>query len=222
MTKIRQSDGVRTLAAILALAVCATGCLQPSLNPLFLPEDAVFDEGLLGTWVCQDETWTFARTADEDWRGREVFTVTIQRSDNDTTSELFAWLGRLDGALFATFTPKSDLPAPNRFFARHVVPVYTFGRITIEPTRLRLNMLDADWIEKAEAAGLLTIGVKRTEPRSDVLLSAKPAELQRFARAYADNDDVFSDRVEFVRPIASDSTTAGAAVRAAGHCYAEK
>jgi hypothetical protein len=221
MTKTRRKRKMEAWSvAMLVVALCSTGCLQPSLNPLFLPQDAAFDERLLGTWVCQDETWTFARTTDDDWKSHEVYTVTIQTTD--TTSELLAWLGRLDDAVFVTFTPKSEPHPAARFLGRHVISVYTFGRIVIEPMRLRLAMLDADWIETAETAGLLTIGVKREEPRADVLLTAKAVDLQRFARAYSGDDHVFGERLEFVRPAMPAPTPTESTVRPAGTCYAEK
>lgn len=203
---------------LLAIVLSTTGCLQPSLNPLFLPEDAVFNQGLLGAWVCPGETWTFTRTSDTDLESRAVYDVSIRTEA--TTSHLLAWLGRVDDAVFVTFTLKSDGRGTHRFTARHLVPAYTFGRISIEPARVQLAMLDAGWIEKAEAAGLLTIGTKRPEPRSDVLLTAGPTELQRFARAYAGDDQVFGTGVELVRPVTpgsgSDST-----IHPTGTCYSE-
>jgi len=108
------------------------------------------------------------------------------------------------------------------FFARHIIPVYSFGRITIEPSRLRLAMLDADWVESAEEAGLLTMGTKRAEPLADVLLTAKPAELQRFARAYSNDEAVFGERLEFVRSEAFDPTASVSSGQLAGRCYSEK
>jgi hypothetical protein len=215
----RSRTGCAGWTALLAIVLSTTGCLQPSLNPLVLPEDAVFSEGLLGAWVCPGETWTFTRTSDADRESHAVYDVSIRTQA--TTSDLFAWLGRVDDALFVTFMLKSDGPIAHRFTARHLIPSYTFGRLTIEADRVQLAMLDAGWIDQAEAAGLLTIGVRRQEPRSDVLLIAGPAELQQFARTYAGDAQVFGTRVEFVRP-ATPGSGSDSTARPTGTCYSEQ
>ena len=210
------------LAGSVAVAtVLAAACLQRSLNPLFLPKDSVFDERLLGEWVCGEESWTFTRELDEDSGSKEFYRIDVVSRGRRGT--LAAWLGWLDNNLFITFIPTVDIELPSPFFDRHLVGVFTFGRVTIEPDRLRLAMLGSEWAEKAFAAGQLTLGVNRTSlgPSADgldIILTAQPDELQRFARAYASEDDVFSENIEFVRPVAGGAT----APDSRGQCYSEK
>jgi hypothetical protein len=202
---------------LLLFVIAANGCLQPSLNPLFSPEESVFEPGLVGVWVCEDETWTFAKQSNEDLDFRETYSITV-RTDR-STGELAGWLGRLDNQLFVTFVLTSDHGVQNKFLARHLVGAYTFGRLNIEPGRLRVAMLSSGWVDRAEQAGLLSIGLRRSTPMSDVLLTAPPHDLQRFARAYADDDEVFDDQLELVRADASGSNSSPLT---AGHCYSEK
>jgi len=37
------------------IALLISGCLQPSLHPLFTEKDLVFDPGLIGAWVAENE-----------------------------------------------------------------------------------------------------------------------------------------------------------------------
>jgi hypothetical protein len=192
--------------------------------------------------------WTFARESYETFPDRPYYRVTIA-ADNQT-AEMAAWLGRLDQAWFITFRSGGvDLPVPTDFVRHHVVATYTFGRISIRPTRVRLAMLDSEWIEKAEAAGQLAIGVRRwlndelpsfeparppesrdrqwTDPRdsrwlSEVLLTAPPRELQRFARIYADDKSVFGETIELVRQPSSGAVTPTEAASQRGSCYSMK
>jgi hypothetical protein len=227
----------------------ASGCLQPSLNPLFLPEETLFDETLLGAWTCPGEVWTFARESYETVPDRPYYRVTID-GDNQT-AEMGAWLGRLDKTWFVTFRSGGfDLQLPTDFVRHHVVATYTFGQINVQPTRVRLAMLDSEWIQKAEAAGQLAIGVRRwlndeipsfeharrppeardpqwPDPKdsrwlSEVLLTAPPRELQRFARSYADDKSVFGETIELVRHPSSDALAPTEAESQRGSCYSMK
>ena len=219
MTMTRRMTSLLTGALASTATLISAGCLQASLNPLFLHEEAIVDDRLIGAWACGRETWTFTRAVDDDGKALQIYTVTIRMED--TTEELAAWLGRLDDTVFVTFTSQSGPVVRNTFHARHILPVYTFGRITVEPSRLRLAMLDTDWVEAAEEAGLLPIGMKRQEPHKDVLLTAPSSDLQRFAKAFADSDEAFGERLEFARP--GSPGAAGDSPRSElPGCYSEK
>lgn len=233
------------LAVGLSFATLATGCLQTSLNPLFLPHDTVFDEKLLGTWTCPREAWTFARDSYKGWEDRPFYRVTIAAGQK--TAELRAWLGRIGKTTFITFRPEEVELVAAEFIRGHMVGMYTFGRITIEAGTVRLAMLDAGWIAKAEEAGQLTIGVRQwlndiqptfddeSRPRkptdalpkelrslSQVILTAQPSDLQRFARAYADDDDVFAEKIELVRGASSNAMPPTGPEEQRGRCYSVK
>ena len=55
-----------SVALCTVLALAPSGCLQPSLNALLLPQDMTFDARLLGTWKSGAAMWTFAQMADDD------------------------------------------------------------------------------------------------------------------------------------------------------------
>jgi len=209
----RWSDSAR-YAVALTLALGAAACLQPSLNPLFLPEDSIFDERLLGAWTCGDETWTFTREEEKDFGPKPFYGIKVQTRDKG--GELMAFVGKLDDNLFITFRPTSDVETPNGFFGRHLIGAYSFGQITIEPAKVRVMLLDSGWVEQTEKAGLLTIGIRRWP--DDVVLTAAPKDLQRFARAYAGDERVFKEKIELVRPAPSSAAT----TRPAGSCYSDK
>jgi hypothetical protein len=202
MTVFRRTIARCTAILLMSLAtLVSVGCLQLSLNPLFTPDEAVFDEHLVGAWTCGEETWTFRRASDPDLaaKGYEV-----EVRSGVTTATLVALIGRLGDRTFITLTPgQLDDPSSSPFTNAHVVTGFTFGRVVQDGDRLQLSMLDSAWIAKAYRAGLLSIGVNRVwpgdGPDGDVLLIARPTDLQRFAQTYADDDAVFGEQIRFRR-----------------------
>lgn len=213
----------RTLRTLLlgltaAAALAASGCLQQSVNPLFLLDDSTFDDRLLGSWTCGDEQWNFAREVDSDLPGKPFYRIQIQAGNR--RGVLGAMLGRIGADDFVTFLPLGDDgdDTSTDFVGRHTMGVYTFGRLVLDGSRMRLAMLGSDWIEHAYSAGLLPIGVIQQwtlESAADptVILTAPPAGLQRFARTYARDEAVFSEQIELVR------TTDTHPSEPAGQCY---
>ena len=201
------------LPILTAVIAAASACLQPSLNPLFLPEDSVFEEGLLGTWVCGDETWTFEKQTEKDLGPKPFYKVTM--SVDQKKYEIMAWLGRIDDHTFVNFRPETDPDLPT-FVKAHFVGTYSFGRAWIDPDRIKFGMLSSGFLQKLEESGQLTIGVKRWP--EDVILTATPKELQRFAGTFAEESDIFGEPIELVKP----GTKPSGADNAVGHCYSEK
>jgi hypothetical protein len=188
------------VAAIGVLSVVASGCLQPSLNPLFAPEEAVLDARLIGTWTCGNEVWTITRRTEKK-APPNAHELRISAGENE--SRLFLWLGRLAGRLFVTFALDEVEVRAVPFVTGHLIGAYTFGRIDLETDRFTISMLDSEWIETADKAGQLTLGVARhglgSADEPDLVLTATPAELQRFAATHASDDDVFGERVVLMR-----------------------
>lgn len=202
--------------------VISGGCLQLSLSPLFTADEAVFDEHLVGQWVCGNESWTFRRADGQDVPAG-AYDVDIKAGAKSVA--FVALLGRLGNDAFITFTSgQLDDASTSPFVKAHVVTGFTFGRVTLEGDRLRLAMLNSDWIARTYRAGLLGIGANRIWPGAgaddvDVILTSGPADLQRFARAYADDAAVFSERIRF-RRVGSTAPARATAGRDPGEtCY---
>ena len=62
-------------------------------------------------------------------------------------------------------------------------------RLRIEPDTVRLDMLDAEWIENASRSGRIALGVKDWSSDA-ILLTAATEALQAFAVAHADDDEI--------------------------------
>ncbi len=186
----------RAVAVVMALG--STACLEPSLNPLVLPAASVFDARLLGAWTRGTQTWTFSRHADKEVFGdREFYEVTV--ADQGETVKLWAWLGRLGDAPFINFFPDEETVAiKSSFYKSHLLTAHTFGRAWIEPAHVRFGMLKSEWVEKAAKAGTLTIG--QTRWPDGVIVTARTADLQRFARAHLGAaDEAFGELIELTR-----------------------
>ena len=190
----------KRLTVLLLPAIFAAGCLQASINPLFTPDDARFDDGIVGKWRCGSDTWTITRATVEkdakEYAGRSYAEIEI--AGGDDVLKMVALVGRLGNADFATFMPDDIRGTRNSFFDAHVVGASTFGRILIEPNRIRLAMLDDQWvrdaIEKHRAGGLTLSSFTR-------VLTSPTKDLQQFARAHANDDKAFSTTLVLVRDL---------------------
>lgn len=199
-------EGYRRLI-MLALSLAATGCLQPSLQPLVADGEGISDARLDGTWRCGAETWTFAAQARKD--GSTDYDVELL--SEGLTHSFTARLGRFGDRLFVDFWPEDIEPDPgpdvNGFFGWHVVLAHTFGRLEFVDDRLELRMLDSDWTRRLIDATGGTLG-QRT--RDTWVLTAATPDLQRIARAFADDKAAFPAQAVLVRAPEDPST---------GTCY---
>lgn len=190
------STNARILAigAAIASLVASTACLQPSLNPLLMPADSTFDARLLGSWACGPQNLTFVRQTDpEIFRDHDFFSVTV--AGEESIDNLSAWVGPLGNAQFINFYPDSTSRKTTAFYGAHTVAAHTFGRIRIEPGRLRLDLLNDEWVGKKTKAGGRALG-RVYWPDERILLTATTSELQQFAREHAEDFDAFSERLD--------------------------
>lgn len=83
----------------LPLTVVLAGCAPvDSLNPLYTPQDVVFDETLLGQWGTETDGLKFARLGENGYR--MVLTVKDDDSGQNVTAIYDAQLVSLDGHRF--------------------------------------------------------------------------------------------------------------------------
>jgi hypothetical protein len=192
----------RTFAfgSLFVVALAATGCLQRSLNPLLAKPDAPIDARFIGEWTSGDTTWSVTKTSDKDvFEGREFFEVKISRKK--ASAVLAAWAGAIGPATFINFFPESDsVHLPLDFFKAHLLETHSFGRIWIEDNKVRLRLLQSEWVEKASKEKRLDLAVGGW-PDGHSVITASTDDLQRFARAHADDREAFGEAIELTRRV---------------------
>jgi hypothetical protein len=189
-----------TMATTLMLAGCAP---MDSLQSLYTPDDKIFEEGLLGTWQPKapesdedkNSRWIFERSGDEN-----SYAVSLTSVDKKGRLLAKARLVRLGNTLFVDFMGDMDddrwssgtgvAPYP-------VIPTHMIGRIWIDRDSFRIRLLDDQWVKKQIKSGKFALPYIEVE--AEQILTAKTEELRKFALAYAEDQDAFSNNLEFIR-----------------------
>lgn len=126
---------------ILGLMVLA-GCV-PSLNPVYRPEDLVFDSSVVGTWTQKGEKarWEFLKRDEKSYR--------LVYTDNEGRQGRFvAHLARIEGDLFLDLFPEESEIDANSFYAFHLVPIHTIYLVRQTKPGLELAAINFKWLEE--------------------------------------------------------------------------
>jgi len=163
------------------------GCV-PSLNPLYLEENLVFEPELLGVWAEKPgdkERWTFERAGDKAYR--------VVYEDDEGRGEFDVHLLKLGEKLYVDFFPDGEAMEGlqrNGFYKFHWLPAHTFARVDAIEPELKMAFMDADWILKHLSANENSIAHVRRGDK-EVILTASTKALQTFVREHA--SEAFGD-----------------------------
>ena len=188
------------LLALLATALFVVGCVPVSLSlhPFYTDETTVFDPKLLGVWVAKDseETITFRF---KKWSAQ---TYRLRVTQGKTTSKaLEVHLVKLGKGVFLDMFPEAEegeKPEPT-LHDFHLIPAHSLWRIRMERDRMRLAMLDPDWLDKAIKH---EVALKHEELEGWLVLTAPTADLQAFIAKHATDKEAFADAFELRRQTA--------------------
>jgi hypothetical protein len=178
--------------APLASVLVLTGCLL-SLQPIYADRDLVFEPALLGSWSPADAAETWRCTRDERGGYRLRYT-----DEQGRRAEFSAHLLAVQGRRFLDLAPIALPRSMNALYTDHWIGAHSFAHVVgIEGGVLRLAVLDEDWLKKflaenPDAIGHATVG-------GEVVLTASPAETQRFLLAHLDTPGAFRSTLELRR-----------------------
>lgn len=180
---------MRTMKILLTfgIALLISGCLQPSLHPLFTEKDLVFDPALISAWVGENEkkTWILQKAGDH--------TYDLFWEGEGDSAKYEAHLVRLGKFEFLDIYPQ----VPEMCDDALLIPAHTFLRIWRDGDILRTAMLDPDWLEDMIARKKVKIAHERLDDR--IVLTASTKELQKFILKYAEDINAFPDPAEWHR-----------------------
>jgi hypothetical protein len=168
---------MRPAKLIFSLTLLLSGCLTPSLHPLYTDTDVLSDPGLVGSWAedddDDDESWTFELLEENAYR----LTIT----EDGESAILEAHLLQLGEHLFLDLYPE-EMEFASDWYELHLLPVHTFYWVSLQGDLLELAVMDSEWLQDRSDAGELGI---RHERRDDtVILTAPTADLQKFILAH--------------------------------------
>ncbi len=182
----------RQIIPLLLFTLLLGGCFVASFYPLYTQADLHPDTLMAGHWLNDDSTlWAFdyltvqdkEKPAKTDSTG---YTLTFREKDgkmNQSTFEIR--VVRLEGTCFLDFFIKDiDREGYPDFFDLHTMAIHTFAKVTLEKDTLHLNWLDPEWLKQLEEDKKLKVRYLKRD--DDILLTAPPADLQKFMVNVAD------------------------------------
>ena len=193
---------------LLLCALAPLGCVR-SLHPIYTRDTLTYDPAFLGTWVDEDGETRLEITAsidddddDNDEQARAIKSYRLRHTDKDGKSALLlGYLAKVGDILVADLTIADDNDLPDSDFAKsHLFPLHTFWIITRESDggqTFTVRAIDHDWMTKFVADNPAAIAHYKTN--DDVILTAPPADLQKFLIAHAKDHGMMTDAERFRR-----------------------
>lgn len=184
------------------IALFLAGCVR-SIYPLFMENDLVYKDELLGVWKEKEgkNTWIFEKGTGKNYillHHEAEFTGSPGSKIPGDTAKFAAQLGKLGKYFFLDIYPESpNTKVKNDFFNFHLLPLHTISRIWIGADTLRLSMLDNDWL--ARMIDSRAFRIKHARLNDQLILTASTQELQRLAVRYAENKKAFPRPGELYR-----------------------
>ncbi|MFB3897587.1 MAG: hypothetical protein ACE14V_14930 [bacterium] len=197
----------KKVLGILFICVLLSGCVVPSLNPLYTDKDLILLPGLEGTWIDTENCfWKFEKKDEHSYRLSYA-----KDSEPVETGEIFdAHIIRLDNHIFMDLFPREGAFRDDKGMeVFHYVPTHTFSKVLLHGDGLEINMLNPEWIREMDNDRLVFVGHEQIE--NGILLTANSKELQKFISAYADDSKAFEKPVWLLKryikkPTISEST----------------
>lgn len=179
------------LSTVAVLLLSLLGACGPvlSIHPLYTDKDVVFDPALLGSWI--DPTDKTGSPLVFEGGGSNSYKASMRLGNNTNVDGIFeVHLVKLQGRLFLDAIQTKNRISGEETDLGITVPAHVLGRVFVEGSSLRLNLLDEDWIKKELKAG--NISIAHEELGEDIVLTASTPELQKFVLTHAEDEGAFS------------------------------
>ncbi|MGV8134189.1 MAG: hypothetical protein AB2L20_03160 [Mangrovibacterium sp.] len=187
---------------LVTLFLFLSGCVVFSFYPLYTPKDLFPNDLLVGEWLDGDSSvWKF----DFNYRGkrlpenRDSTSFTLQIKNKGQTDfeegEMTIHIVRLGGAYFLDFYA-SDYPDKQdlTLLDFHLMPVHSFAKLDTKGDKAIIRWFNPKWLQELIEKNRIRI---HHENNGDyILLTAQPAELQKFVLKYVNSVEAFEDGLD--------------------------
>ena len=212
----------KAIMFLVTLASALSGCTVLSFYPLYSEDVLVRDDRITGKWYTTEGNQIFGGSSqdtliweirfpeeiqaklshnpfdkrDEKITNEYTYTLVVyDPSESGSKAEFIAHLVRLGDRFFVDFFPVDwEENYKNTLLAIHLMGVHTFARIELGE-HLKIQWFDGDYLEKLLAEN--KIRIQHEYNGAYTLLTAKPEELQKFVLKYADEQDAFSEGLQY-------------------------
>jgi hypothetical protein len=194
---MRNIKCLAALAFVLLIAAC-----EPSLQPLFTEQEAVFDPSYLGTWVNEDgDTATFEKSPSS----AKLYNLVYKDVKTQKAAKFHSILGRLGNSYYLDVIRRNDdLSDENEIATFGLVGAHWFFKVSLDGDVLRTAILNGEWCDQMASQNKLRVGhtkIVGTSVGFDAhsVLTASTKDLQKFIVKAAQTKDAFSSPTEWHR-----------------------
>ena len=196
----------KILTLCLALTVLMSGCLVKSIHPFYTDADLVFNKDLVGNWQSEDHsTWVISQSSSFPGFGKPVkdekcYKI-VQTQENGGKAVFLAHLFKLNNQLYLDFIP-DDVPTENTLLSYHVVAMHTFAKVDLKDGKISINWYNENWLTDLfnqnkiriahERQGYIGGNTTSKDDKSQIILTASTADLQKFIIKYSNDPKAFT------------------------------
>lgn len=211
-----------TAVALLSLI---SGCAVISFYPLYTNDVLINDDRIIGKWATIEELgihpndidtliWEISFN-DKKWvkkyntpydRGshqepnRYTYSLLLYyASSPEDKVEFQLHLVKLNDKTYIDFYPE-EWKIDNTILAFHLIGVHTFAKVDINEDYINIDWFDSEWFEQKLNEN--KIRIKYEKNSSNILLTSKPGDLQKFVIKYSDDENAFDEDNKYeLKPI---------------------
>ena len=188
---------LKMLSFLGAGALLLAGCVVQSIQPIFTENDFIAVPITAGSWEQRDADkriglWVFSG---------EGKRYTLTHTDEKGRKASFdVTAGKIGTNVFLDFA-LHDIEPPdslNDFATVSLVAAHAFAMLEKKSDALLLSTMNYEWLEKHLTENPKAIAHVWQGKRP--VLTASPAELQKFIGRYASDENIFKNRIELTPP----------------------
>jgi len=187
---------------VVTLLLFLSGCVVFSFYPLYTERDLFANDLLVGEWIDSDSSvWKF----DFNYRGKQLpenrdstaFILQFrQKGQSDfENGKMIVHIVKLGGTYFLDFyaldyLDKKDLTVLDF----HLMPVHSFAKLNVKGDKAVIRWFDPKWLQELIEQNRIRIHHENSDDY--ILLTAQPAELQKFVLKYVNSVEAFDDGLD--------------------------
>jgi hypothetical protein len=192
----------KIIISVVAMLLFLSGCVVFSFYPLYTEKDLFANDLLVGEWLDGDSAvwkFDFNYKGDRKPENRDSTAFILQIKEKGPAdfgkSKLLVHIVRLAGNYFLDFYVTDYLDGQDvTIFDFHLIPVHSFAKLEMKGNRAVIRWYDPEWLKKLITQNRIRI---HHENNGDyILLTAQPAELQKFVVKYVNSEEAFKDGLD--------------------------
>ncbi len=198
--------GLRFSLLAVGMTALSSGCVVPSLHPIYTSDDVIFEDKLLGEWQedkpdsnkASKTRWRFSKAIEKskgksagDDEKADRFSYRLVISKDEAQGEFRAHLARIQDTLFLDIQPAD--PALKKENARQLgllLRAHAFFWVESTEPQIRVRSLDPAWLKKHLEKSPDAIAHQVVDDR--IILTAPTPELQEFFVRHTKTKDAYT------------------------------